>query len=186
MARKRLADLVRQEAQKASDSEVTTAENESSKGTETATSSTESPSSEKEPASEQPSPQQVELEETITKLKKALEKVRDNERVLQERNLELQAQLDDRNQFIHQLKDEIQKSDLKGKLEKAQEAALQLSEANTRLIEEIKTLKEENETLKVGKQPKKEFPKAPLVHRPERAKSQPVNTDDFSKSTWLL
>ena len=76
------------------------------------------------------------------------------ERSLQEKVLQLQAELNDKNLFIDRMKTEIQEADLKGKLQKAQDTALQLSEVNSKLIAELKTLKQENESLKTALEPK--------------------------------
>ena len=117
------------------------------------------------------------------------------ERSLQEKVLQLQAELNDKNLFIDRMKTEIQEADLKGKLQKAQDTALQLSEVNSKLIAELKTLKQENESLKTALEPKLqplppkalEKPKGyPLSSRPYSSTSQPASNDDFSISTWLL
>ncbi len=181
MARKRLSDMVRQEAEKSSTAEVEIVADESGVGVQ----STASPSK---------SEAQPNLEEKIVELKTALETAQNQERSLQEKLLQLQAQLEDKNQFIDQMKTEIQEADLKGKLQKAQEAALQLSEANSKLIEELKTLKQENESLKTALQPPAQPPqskpiekaKSQLIRRPYSSPSQPVSGEDFSNSTWLL
>ncbi|HAN74645.1 MAG TPA: hypothetical protein DCQ51_21915 [Planktothrix sp. UBA8407] len=181
MVRKRLSDMVRQETEKSSTAEVEIVPDESVVVTE----STASPTT---------SVIQPDLEEKIVELKTALETVENQERSLQEKLLQLQAELDDRNQFIDQLKTEIKETDLKGKLQKAQEAALQLSEVNSKLIAELKTLKQENESLKIAWESKPqplppkvlEKPKAQLSRRPYSSTSQPVSNEDFSNSTWLL
>lgn len=182
MVRKRLSDMVRQETEKSSTAEVEIVPNESVGVTESTVS---------------PSTSGGELEDKIVELKLALEKVQNQERSLQEKVLQLQAELDQRNQFIDRLKTEIQEADLKGKLQKAQEAALQLSEVNSKLIEELKTLKQENESFKTALKPQVqpsplppkaiEKPKAhPLARRPYSSTSQPISNQDFSDSTWLL
>jgi peptidoglycan hydrolase CwlO-like protein len=184
MVRKRLSDMVRHETEKSSMAEVEIVPNESVVVTE----STASPTT---------SGVQSDLEEKIVELKSALETVQNQERSLQEKVLQLQAELDERNQFIARMKTEIQEADLKGKLQKAQDAALQLSEVNSKLIAELKTLKQENESLKTALEPKAqpvplppkaiEKPKAhPLARRPYSSTSQPVYGEDFSDSTWLL
>lgn len=181
MARKRLSDMVRQEAEKGSTAEVEIVTDDS--GVEVQAS-----------ASPANSGVQPNLEEKIIELKTALETTQNQERSLQEKVLELQAELDDKNQFIDRMKTEIQEADLKGKLQKAQEAALQLSEANSKLIDDLKNLKEENESLKQALQPKAQppqpkaivKPKAQIIPRPYSSPSQPVSNEDFSSSTWLL
>ncbi|MBD2485414.1 hypothetical protein [Planktothrix sp. FACHB-1365] len=181
MARKRLSDMVRQEAEKGSTAEVEIVTDDSGVKVQ----ATASPAN---------SGVQPNLEEKIIELKTALETAQNQERSLQEKVLQLQAELDDKNQFIDRMKTEIQEADLKGKLQKAQEAALQLSEANSKLIDELKSLKEENESLKQALQPKAQLPqskaivkpKTQIIPRPYSSPSQPVSNEDFSSSTWLL
>lgn len=190
MVRKRLSDMVRQETEKTSTAaKVEIVPDESVVVTE----STALPTT---------SAIQSDLEEQIVQLKTALEKVQNQERSLQEKILQLQIELEDKNKFIDGLKTEIQAADLKGKLQKSQEAASQLSEVNSKLIEELKTLKQENELLKTALETKAqalapkaqslapqaiEKPKAyQLSRRPYSSTSQPVYAEDFSDSTWLL
>ncbi|MGL4502048.1 MAG: hypothetical protein ACRC2M_08285 [Planktothrix sp.] len=183
MVRKRLSDMVRQETEKSSTAaKVEIVPDESVVVTE----STALPTT---------SARESDLEEQIVQLKTALEKVQNQERSVQEKILQLQIELDEKNKFIDGLKTEIQSADLKGKLQKSQEAALQLSEVNSKLIEELKTLKQENESLKTALKPKSqalvpqtiEKPKAyQLSRRPYSSTSQPVYAEDFSDSTWLL
>jgi chaperonin cofactor prefoldin len=184
MARKRLSDMVRQEAEKSSTAEVEIVPDERVIAVQTPASS----------AHESVDSAKLDLEEKIVELKMALETAQNQERSLQEKLLQLQAELEDKNQFIDRMKTEIQEADLKGKVKKAQEAALQLSEANSKLIEELKTLKQENESLKAALQPPAqppqfkplEKPKSQLIRRPYSSPSQPVSGEDFSNSTWLL
>ncbi|CUR31656.1 MULTISPECIES: hypothetical protein [Planktothrix] len=181
MARKRLSDMVRQETEKSATAEVEVVVDESGVGVQSTASPTEFEA-------------QPDLLEKIVELKTHLETAQKQEHSLQEKVLKLQAELDDKNQFIDRMKTEIQEADLKGKLQKAQEAALQLSEANSKLIDELKNLKEENESLKNALQLKAQppqskaivKPKATLIPRPYSSPSQPVSNDDFSSSTWLL
>lgn len=182
MVRKRLSDMVRQETEKSSTAEVEIVPDESVVVTE----STASPTT---------SAIESDLEEQIVDLKTTLETVQNQERSLQEKILQLQSELDEKNKFIDEIKTEIQAADLKGKLQKAQDAALQLSEVNSKLIEELKTLKQENESLKTSLESKAQLlppqaiekPKAyQLSRRPYSCTSQPVYGEDFSDSTWLL
>ncbi|HBW56650.1 MAG TPA: hypothetical protein DEF27_02145 [Oscillatoriales bacterium UBA8482] len=183
MVRKRLSDMVRQETEKSSTAaEVEIVPDQSVVVTESTTLPTTSAI-------------QSDLEEQIVELKSALETVQNQERSLQEKILQLQIELDEKNKFIAGLKTEIQAADLKGKLQKSQAASLQLSEVNSKLIEELKTLKQENESLKTAWEPKVkplppqaiEKPKAhQLSRRPYSSTSQPVSGEDFSDSTWLL
>ena len=195
MARKRISDMVQQEVNKNSTVEVEIVPEENQAVTSDAEAKPDSATV------------QAELEAKIAELTTKLEESHVNERALQEKLFELQGQLEEKTQFIERLKTEIKEADLKGKLEKAQEAAFQLSEINTKLIEELKHLRQENETLKAEiqsaqKQPEPPQPqplatpkpqpqpqpqfKSALVRRPYSSSSQPNSTEDFSNNTWLL
>ena len=217
MAKQRsLGDMVKQEAQKVNDSEVKTveaevvnsAEVEEQKATEKSSTSeaTETPMRRKNPTKAdlevqvtELTSQVTELTSQITELTSSLQTSRENERTLQEKVLHLQSEVEENGQFIARLQEDLKRNDVKEELDKAQKAAFQLSETNTKLsetnsklMEEIETLKKENQELK-DKQDQKAKPNKKqnlpqLVHRPEHVKNQPKTSsnDDFSQSTWLL
>lgn len=188
MARKRISDMVQQEIHKNSTVDVEVVPEEHP-----------SPASDSETQQHQ-AEAQAELEAEIAELKIKLEESQINERALQEKLFELQGALEERTEFIERLKTEIQEADLKGKLAKAQDAAFKLSEVNTKLIQELHNLKQENETLKtviqsaqkpadppapIQPQPNPQF-KPVLARRPYSSTSQPNSSEDFSNTTWLL
>ena len=210
MAKQRsLGDLVKQEAQKVNNSEVETveaevvnsAEGEEQEATEKSSTSeaTETPMRRKNPTKAdlevqitELSSQITELTSQITELTSSLETSRENERTLQEKMLHLQSDIEEKGQVIARLQEELKRNDVQEELEKAQKTAFQLSETNTKLIEEVETLKKENQELKEKQQqkvkPDKKANLPQLVHRPEHVKNQPKTSsnDDFSQSTWLL
>lgn len=210
MAKQRsLGDMVKQEAQKANNSEVETveaevvnsAEGEEQEATEKSSTSeaTETPMRRKNPTKAdlevkitELSSQITELTSQITELTSSLETSRENERTLQEKLLHLQSDIEEKGQVIDRLQEELKRNDVQEELEKAQKAAFQLSETNTKLIEEVETLKKENQELKDKQEqkakPDKKANLPQLVHRPEHVQNQPKTSsnDDFSQSTWLL
>ena len=217
MAKQRsLGDMVKQEAQKVNNSEVETveaevvnsAEGEEQEATEKSSTSeaTETPMRRKNPTKAdlevkiteltsqitELTSQITELTSQITELTSSLETSRENERTLQEKMLHLQSDIEEKGQVIDRLQEELKRNDVQEELEKAQKTAFQLSETNTKLIEEVETLKKENQELKDKQGPKAKPDKKAnlpqLVHRPEHVKNQPKTSsnDDFSQSTWLL
>ncbi|EAW36074.1 hypothetical protein [Lyngbya sp. PCC 8106] len=198
-----LGDMVKQEAQKVSDSDVQTVEAEivnsaevpEQEDTETSSTSeaTETPTMRrKNPTKADLEVQITELTSQITELTSSLETSRENERTIQEKVLNLQSEVEEKSKFIAQLQKELKENDVKEELEKAQKAAFQLSETNSQLIEELEKLKNENQELKEKKEqkvkPDKKAHLPQLIHRPEHVTNQPKTSsnDDFSQSTWLL
>lgn len=214
MAKQRsLGDMVKQEAQKVSDSDVQTVEAEVVNSAEvpeqedpeksSTSEATETPTMpRKNPTKADLEVQITELTSQITELTSSLETSRENERTIQEKVLHLQSEVEEKSKFIAQLQEELKDNDVKKELEKAQKAAFQLSETNSQLIEEMEKLKTENQELKKLKaesqelkvqkeqkvKPDKKAHLPQLIHRPEHVQNQPKpsSNDDFSQSTWLL
>ncbi|MGL5081630.1 MAG: hypothetical protein ACRC8A_09090 [Microcoleaceae cyanobacterium] len=190
-SRRSIKDLVRQETQKPSESEpLETAPPEISPS-ETTDAQLQTPpainqkSAQKSTSSSRTSttrrvPTKADLEALVKQLTSDLATAHGVEQKFQEQVLELQAELDEKNQLVTHLKDEIEQVDLESKQQDAQEAALQLSQlsqantqrveemegnlqdakdaalqisqANVRLAQEIEDLKQENATLKLNLQ----------------------------------
>ncbi|MDY7023442.1 MAG: hypothetical protein SWJ54_19160, partial [Cyanobacteriota bacterium] len=136
--------------------------------------------------------QVTELTTQITKLNSTLEKSQNNERTLQKKVLVLQSEIEEKSKLIAQLQEDIKCNDLTDELEKAQKTALQLSEKNSELLEELELLKKENQELReqreqYSKPESKKSSLPQLYHRPDHVENQPqISSDDFSQSTWLL
>lgn len=192
MVKQSLGNMVKQEAQKVNESEVKTAEVEVVHSADVQEpEATETPQRRKNPTKADLEVQITELTSEITELTSALETSRENERCLQEKVLHLQSEAEEKIQLITQLKEELKRTDLTEELDKAQKAAFQLSENNTKLIAELKAVQQENQELKAHQksqtQPQQKNKLPQLIRRPDHVQDQPkTSSDDFSQSTWLL
>jgi DNA repair exonuclease SbcCD ATPase subunit len=142
MARKRLSDLLREEAQKSTDSEAEGAsaiDNGKRKSTAVARSrkSAKQPPTQVEPV-EFTATSGSGKEEELDELKVALERSQARETTLKQELAALQTALDTQEALVKTLKSDLAKVDsLKTELEQAKKAALQLAEENTKLREEL-------------------------------------------------
>jgi chromosome segregation ATPase len=169
--KKSLGDIVREEVQKPQQPIESVAE----------TQATQASSS----SSRRKNPTKADLEQMVSELKSTLEEAQDSECTLQEKVMELQAMVQDKDELITELKQNLEQVEaLKQELEEAQDTALQLSEANTKLVQELDTLKTAPTTLKPTQPQKRNLPQ--LVQRPQHALTQPGGDEDFAKNTWLL
>lgn len=142
MARKRLSDLLREEAQKSTDGEA-----EGASGTSNGKRRSTAAARSRKPAEQPPAPSKpVESaeanrsgrEEELDELKAALERSQARETTLQQELATLQSALDTQEALAKTLKSDLAKVDsLKIELEQAKKAALQLAEENTKLREEL-------------------------------------------------
>lgn len=133
MPRKRIGDLLREEVQKSLEPE---AENVQNGG---------------ESAQESPEPK-IELETTVTDLRESLQEAQQRENSLQQQIADLQSDLQEQKTLVEKLEADIQRTNrLKAELEQARKVILQLSEANSKLTEEVNTLRKENEGLRSQK-----------------------------------
>jgi len=208
MARKRIGDLLRQEAEKSPDAgtepviEVAAEEliEEDAKALEELRIDTPK----KTPASDT-SPTKAELEATVAELKAALEQgsqlelAHQHEGSLQQQVTDLQAELSEQKKLVHKLQHELEKvKPIKTELEQAKKAALQLADANSQLIEEVNALKgrKEDVALKGRKEDvalktqKEDFKPQSYTRAAPRvvgvAQHQTGDNSDFASKTWLL
>ncbi|MGB3404866.1 MAG: hypothetical protein WBA77_19435 [Microcoleaceae cyanobacterium] len=131
-------------------------------------------------------PTKADLEKMILELKSTLEEAQDSECTLQEKVMELQATVQDKDELISELKHNLEQIQaLKQELEEAQHTALQLSQANTHLVEELdNSTNIASTTLQPHPPQHTQLPQ--LVHRPQHALTQPGGDEDFANNTWLL
>lgn len=181
MVRKRLADLLQEEAQK-----FTPPQGESviEISAEVIAEASDSPT-EEPPV--QISESTAALEATVNELRTTLEKAQKKETTLQKQITDLQSALSSQKAATENLTKE---------LDETKKTALQLAESNSKLIEEINGFKQVKEIVK------KEIVKAPVTtpvkeaynslnykksHRsPERLQEKPTQAnDDFADNTWL-
>lgn len=164
MAKKRIADLLKQEANKFLQTEGEAVDSDIFKET-TSDSETSQPTEE---------PNLAELQTLVTELTAALEQARQNEAALQKQIADLKFQLEEQKSLAEKLEKEF-------KL--AKKAAVDLAEANTKLIEEIQSLKkqEKQEEKKPIQLPKKPAPQV------LKFDAQPTpQSGDFAANSWLL
>ncbi|MBH8564775.1 hypothetical protein I8748_21755 [Nostoc sp. CENA67] len=190
MVKKRLSDLLQEEAQKLTPTEesaievdaVEIAEQDTSVAEESATSAPELNSTRRT------NPTKADLEVMLKELKETLEQSQKNEKTLQEKITDLQSALSEQQAAAERLTKE---------LNEAKNTALQLAEANSKLIEENNSFKQEKENKAAVKE--KENKSSIQVrekynpsdyrksHRiSEKLPEAPKDTnDDFSSNTWL-
>lgn len=194
MARKHsLSDLIQEEAQKftptADESAIEVTAEAVTEDTETpADSSKQIP----EPsATKRTNPTKADLEVTIKELQTSLAASQAHEKTLEQQIVELQSALAEQQTSVERLTKELYD---------AKKTILQLAEANSQLIEESQTLKQEQEASKaakqqaqvaIQKQPEPKSYKPVLSYRkshrtPEQMPVQQSEAqDDFSANTWL-
>jgi hypothetical protein len=139
MVKKRLSDLIQEEAQKLTPNEnesvieVTAQEVTEQDTSDAAASPTQTP----EPtAAKRTIPTKADLEIIIKELKETLEKKQDKEKYLQQQIADLQSSVSEQKASTEKLTKELQE---------AKKAAIHLAEANSQLIEENNSLKQEKE-----------------------------------------
>ncbi|MDZ8184792.1 MAG: hypothetical protein RMX96_08075 [Nostoc sp. ChiSLP02] len=198
MAKKQsLSDLLQQEAQK-----FTSPEDESAIevvaeeiSQEQATADEESSPQTPEPTTRRTNPTKADLEVTIKELTNNLEKSHQKEAALEQEIVDLKSKLSQQKILVSEQK--ILAEQLTEELDETKKTALQLAEANSKLIEEINALKQAAETKSqiVPQQtsaikPAKES-YSPLNYRKSHrsseklAEQQTQTNDDFANNTWL-
>ncbi len=138
-------------------------------------------------------------EETFAELKADLEEAYRKEGALQQQINDLQSELQHQKKSVHKLEKELEKIEhLKADLEQAKKAAVQLANANEKLIQEVNSLKQGGETSSLKKADETpslkkadETPKGPgheiIYHAPERpVQKENDRPADFAKTSWLL
>lgn len=191
MAKKSISDLLQEEAQKLTPTveesaieveAVEIAEQETSADDETATLTPEPNSTRRT------NPTKADLEVTIKELKETLEQSHKKEKKFQQKITDLQSTLSEQQAVAERLTKE---------LNEAKNTVLQLADANSKLIEENNSLKQEKENQAAVKE--KETKSSIQVrekynpvgykksHRiSEKLPEYPKETnDDFSSNTWL-
>ena len=208
MVRKRVADLLQEEAQKFTPTEGESAIEVTATPIETSVDEKEEDDTSTQEASsthaKRTSPTKADLEVTLKDLQETLDKSQQNEKALEKQIIDFQSALSEQKTLAGRLTKELQD---------AKKAALQLAEANSQLIEdkEKNAVKEQTKKAEIVKQEivkqelvKQELAKQELVkqqpkepYRPEKyrksyrtsvnlAKSQPDKAADDSSQMWLL
>jgi chromosome segregation ATPase len=115
----------------------------------------------------------ADLETTVMELKTKLDQATKRENSLQEQITALQSGLSEQKTHVEKL----EQANLKVELEEAKKTALKLAEANSKLTDEVKTLKKENQELKA-----KGHIRPVETHAEEITKK----ATDFATTSWLL
>ncbi|GAC1496662.1 MAG: hypothetical protein NVS2B14_10620 [Chamaesiphon sp.] len=176
MARKHIADMIRQEAQNFPEAEgephqEAIAEERIEEDAEQTSEITPSKHTQKTKA---------ELEASVIELSGALEQAHQKESSLQQQITDLKLDLQKQEVLVQKLQKDLEQANRKKEFEEAKKTALQLAEANSKLIEEVSVLKKEKEDVKAKNYKKVESSK--INYAPEPTK-QPA---DFAANSWLL
>jgi len=156
MARKRLSDLLREEANKSEESEAgqstadttgsrrkpSTSSRQKKPGSSQSTSRKTATVTEKSSTTPASSETTVNIDDLRDDLKEVQEQAQQQQVVFQQQLDELQTELDKQIALNRSLKADLDKFEgLKAELEQAKKVALQLAEENTRMGQELKALK---------------------------------------------
>lgn len=177
MTKKRLADLIQEEAQKSGDSETeATQEATPEQPLEPDTSLSDTEPSDETTADEtteelpplntstpfrakRPGSTKAELETTLAELREELQAAHQKEKFFQQEIVGLQSDVQEQKKLVQKLQAEVEKANqVKAELEQARKVILQLSEANSKKIQEVNTSKQEHESLRLQKSRSKKIP----------------------------
>jgi len=201
MAKKSIADLLRQESQKAPNSEGKSVTNNDNVAIDVPAVEAVEVKVEEEVSStdksqiKEATPTKAELEKTIAELKAELEKSQGNEERLEKQIADLKGDLDNQKTLLQEQAKQLEKSNVKKKeFEDAKKISLQLAEANSKLTQDMEELKQQIQQLQ---QPRQQPIQQPLQNLPVKTPKKfgqpvilpPTNNDDsadFNSNTWLL
>ena len=161
MVKRRVADVLQEQAQKFTPDEGNSAIEVSAEAIvehaePTQELSTDTP---EQTNARRTSPTKADLEATVKQLQETLEQSHEKEKKLQQKNSDLQSALSGEQALLSEQKTLVER--LTKELYDAKKAALQLAQANSQLIEESNVLKQEKENIKesiVVKQEKEFIP----------------------------
>lgn len=99
------------------------------------------------------------LKATVTEVKELMQETHRKENSLDQQFVDLQSDLQDQKTLVQKLQADLdQVNQLKAELEQAKKVILQLAEVNSKLTQEVDTLKKENEGFKSQKLGLKKLP----------------------------
>ena len=161
MTKKRLADLIQEEAQKPGDSDEATQEatpeqtlepDASLSDTELSDETTADETTAELPPVNTSTPSRAkrtnltkaELETTLAELRDALQAAHQKENFLQQQIAGLKSDFQEQNKLVQKLQAEVEQADrVKAELEQAKKVILQLAEANSKVIQDVNTSKQQ-------------------------------------------
>jgi chromosome segregation ATPase len=207
MVRKRIADLLNEEGEKLtteqSSSELDATNNEelsNEEKTEVVKPTRTTARSRNTSRTRQASQNTSDSEGIVTELRAALKQAQENEHSLEHRIAELLVELEDEKALVKQLRQDVANFDaVNAELDQAKTTILQLAEANSKLIEQMNSLKKEPAPLQ-RKEPaplQKKEPAPPQQQKYKSARQTVVfpqqdqvdsegQSVDFARNTWLL
>ncbi|MDZ7960645.1 MAG: hypothetical protein RMY34_22645 [Aulosira sp. DedQUE10] len=203
MVKKRLSDLLQEEAQKFTPSEGESAIEVTAEAVSEpdllATEETPTQTPEQSTAAKRTTPTKADLEITIKELTETIEQSQAKEASLQKQVVDLQSAVSEQKTLAKRLTKE---------LDEAKKAALHLADSNSKLIEEINSLKQEKENVaaansqlveKSNALKKQQETYKPVKHSYDQinyrksyrssetlATTQPDESEDSSSAMWLL
>ena len=131
-------------------------------------------------------PNPIDFEAIIADLRANLEQSRQRESYFLQQISEMKTELSDQKKLVSKLQKDKEQSHLKSELEQAKKTALELAEANSKLIEEVKAFKKEKEKEK-EKQEAKPIASSRIIQKIEKLPPEkPRKPADFAETTWLL
>lgn len=145
MVKKRLTDLLREEALNSSNGDTEAAQDsqdnaQSGKAGAAKTTAEESPEDNATPRSKRSNPTKADLQATVTELRATLKATQGRESQLEKKVAQLQAELQTQQPMVEKLQADLEQIDqVKADLEQAKETILQLSELNARLSAQEKS-----------------------------------------------
>lgn len=116
------------------------------------------------------------LKATVTEVKELMQETHRKENSLDQQFVDLQSDLQDQKTLVQKLQADLdQVNQLKADLEQAKKVILQLAEVNSKLTQEVDTLKKENEGFKSQKLGLKKLPYQSM--QPNSSSIRNSNTD---------
>lgn len=199
MVRKRLSDLLHEEAEKFTPPEGESVIEVSAEEIKELDEDNTSKSQEIPISAKRTSPTKADLEITVKELQENLEQAKQQHKALEQKIADLQSALSEQKASVQRVTKE---------LDETKKAALQLAEANSKLIEESTTLKQEQEQeqklereREIEREKEKESKSLALQKQKEPynpvgykkshrtserlAENQTQTNDDFAANTWL-
>lgn len=197
MVRKRIADLLNEEGEKLT-AEQSAAEPDATNNDESnieenteVVRPTRTSARTRNTSRSQASQSKPESEGVITELRAALKQAQENEKSLEQRIAELLLELDDEKALVRRLQKDVAGFEaVNVELEQAKSTIVQLAEANSKLIEQMNSLKQEPAPLQKKElehsQPKYKSARQTVVFPQQEQVDSEGESVDFARDSWLL
>ncbi|PPS44095.1 hypothetical protein [Chroococcidiopsis sp. TS-821] len=198
MVRKRIADLLNEEGEKltseqsSSEADATNNEESSNEENTEVVKSTRTTARSRNTNRTRQSQTASDTEGIVAELRAALKQAQEKEKSLEHRIAELLVELEDEKALVKQLRQDVANFDaVNAELEQAKSTILQLVEANSKLIEQVNSLKKEPAPLQKKEtesqpQPKYKPARQTVVFPQQEQVDSDGESTDFARNTWLL